>query len=497
MSFGTMQGAYIEKGLFCRTATYNPQYNRPLHGNFGQNIPMMMEVTAGGNFSSERLAPIAATSLTLSTQVEKEAGIVGGWNQERCLFALKIVHQSNHAGTMRMVQYLMGYTDYMGIGGAFGMITNGPLPIDPNMRLYFNSNLMFQEMTTINGFGIPEVTITPTEATQLLTGVPGSMHGLSTYTMRPEDLYSMMHTQEMTASANRYTQAHGQAGSSVQVHDGRMMFQAGQPLKKSARANLIPSNYLSRLLSSTDGILATYQNEQQSNQDIANRVSASLSDGYLTNDQAISLFINRTGLMENGSITYGELCQIFPNADSVMGRAGMEAQKVQGSWGSDSEYMNGGDWPVIVAQMLQNVVTALMMDNSLSKIHLTGNNFTGTDHSRGIVAGQFIMNTLGAESFIDGKPIEFACEQIKARLFNEFLIGFTGHQHVPLAFDISVNLAGECVVHISYAGQPMARYVTPMFGDSLFSPILTDNRATLAGLSAETRAMTHGLFNVL
>jgi len=36
MNIGTMAGGFMEKGLLCRTTTYNKQYRRPLHGNFGQ-----------------------------------------------------------------------------------------------------------------------------------------------------------------------------------------------------------------------------------------------------------------------------------------------------------------------------------------------------------------------------------------------------------------------------------------------------------------------------
>ncbi|QXO10238.1 hypothetical protein pEaSNUABM37_00279 [Erwinia phage pEa_SNUABM_37] len=498
MGFGTMTGGYIEKGVLCRTTAYHTQYRRPLHANFGQNVNALMEVTAGHDFSKERLAPIAATSLTMATQIEGEAGIAGGWNQERCLFALKIVHSSNEAGTMKTVQYLMGYTDHMGIQhGGFGIVQGGRLGIDPNMRLFFNSSIVYQEMTVLNGYGMPETTITPLATDQLLTGVQGSMYGQSTYTMRPEDVYSMMHSQELVSSVNRYHQNAAQPGAGANIQDGRVMFQPGQPLKKSSRSNLIPSNYLSKLLTNTSNILTTYQGEHSTNQETANRISSSLSEGYINNDQTLSMFLSRTGLIENGSITYRELCTLFSNADATIIRAGTESQKVQGAQGTNSEYMNGAQWDLIIAQMLQNVTTALMMENSLNRIVIRGDNYTASNTTQGIVGGTFKLDALWGGSFIDGKPTEFACEQVKNRLVSEFLSGFTGHNYVPIGFTIQVNLYGECVVDISYNMQPIVRYVTPMFGDSLFSPVLTEQRSTLASLSAETRSMTHGLFNVM
>lgn len=498
MSFGNMTGGYIEKGVVCRTAQYNPQYRRPLHANFGQNVNALMEITAGQDFSKERLAPIAATSLTMATQIEGEANIIGGWNQERCLFALKLVHQTNEAGTMRTVQYLMGYTDHMGIQhGGFGIVQGGRLGINPEMRLFFNSSVVYQEMTVMNGFGMPETTITPLETSQLLTGAQGSMYNTSTYTMRPEDVYSMMHSQELVNSVDRYRQANPGQSQAANIHDGRVMFQPGQPIKKSGRSNLIPSNYLSKLLTNTSNVVQAHLGEYSTNQEMANRISTSLNEGYVSNDQTLSMFLARTGLIENGSITYRELCALFPNADQAIARAGTETQKVQGAQGTNSEYMNGGQWDLIIAQMLQNVTTALMMENSLNRIVIRGDNFQGTSTTQNIVGGTFKLDALYGGSFIDGKPVEYGCEQVKYRLISEFLSGFTGHNYVPISFTIQVNLYGECVVDISYNRQPLTRYVTPMFGDSLFSPVLTEQRSTLASLSAETRNMTNGLFNVM
>lgn len=498
MSFGTMGGGFVEKGVMCRTAQYHTQYHRPLNANFGQNVSTLAEITAGMDYSKERLAPVAATSLTMATQVEGEANIIGGWNQERCLFALKIVHQSNEAGTMRTVQYLMGYTDHMGIAnGQYGIVQGGILPIDPSMRLFFNSSLVYQEMRVMDGHGQIQTTITPLEVSQLLTGKQGSMYGDSTYTLRPADVYSQMHSQELMSSVNRYNHANAAQGQQANIMDGRVTFQAGQPIKKSDRANLIPSNYLSKILTNTSNILSAHQGEISTNLDTANRISSSLNDGYVTNDHTLAMFLSRTGLSENGSITYGELCALFPNADQAIGRAGVESQKVQGTYGMNSEYMHGGDWSLIIAQMLQNVTTALMMENALNRIVLRGDNYTATNATMGQIGGMFKLEALWGGSFIDGKPTEYACEQVKHRLISEFLSGFTGHNYIPIAFTVQISLYGECVVDISYNHQPLTRYVTPMFGDSLFSPVLTNNRATLANLSNETRALTHGLFNVL
>lgn len=496
MTIGTMAGGFVEKGLILRTAPYNTMYRRPYHANFGQNVGMMREITALSDFSKERLAPIAATTLTPSTQVEGEVGIENGWGNERCLFAIKIVHQSNHANTMRTVQYLQGYTDYMGIGGGVNSISmTGKMPIDPRMRLFFNSSLIFMESTTTNGFGQRQTTITPVEACQLLTGTQGTMTGTSTYTLRPEDVYSMIHSQELVSSVGRYNDANGNGPQNNFIQDGRVMFQAGQPIKKSSRDNLIPSNYLSKLLTNSSNVALAHLNEVTP--DLANKISASLSEGYMSNDHTLSEMLKRTGLSENGSITYGELCGLFQNTDQVLLRLGMETQKVQGALGQQSEYFNGATWELLISQMLQNVTAALLVNTAMRSIILRGDNMTGGDIAAGIVGGQFRVEALGGNSFVDGRPIEYVCEMVKTRLLQEFLSGYTGHNYVPIAFTMKIDLYGECVIDISYNHGPLIRFVTPMFGDSLFSPVLTDNRAALAHMSAETRSMTHNLFNVL
>lgn len=497
MNIGSMVGGFVEKGLILRTTTYNTMYRRPYHANFGQNVGMMREITALSDFSKERLAPIAATTLMPSSKAEGEVGIANGWNTERCLFAIKIVHQTNQEGSLRLVQYLQGFTDYMGIGG--GGISNinvgGQLPIDPRMRLYFNSSLMFREMTMTNGYGQRQTTVTPVEACQLLTGIQGSMQGQSTYTMRPEDVYSMIHSQELMSSVSRYNHSAGTEPAANFIQDGRVMFQAGQPIKKSSRDNLIPSNFLSKLLTNSSNVAQAYVSEQTP--DLANKISSSLSEGYASNDHTLSMMLARTGLAENGSITYGELCNIFNNTDQVLIRSGMETQKVQGAFGQHSEYFNGASWELLLSQMLQNVTAALLVDTAMRGITLRGDNMGGGDVTAGIIGGMFNVNVLSGSSFVDGRPIEYACESVKTRLIQEFLSGYTGHNYVPLAFTMKIDLYGECVIDISYNNGPLIKFVTPMFGDSLFSPVLTDNRASLAHMSAETRSMTHNLLNVL
>lgn len=494
MSIGTVTGGYLENGLMLRTTTYQQMYRRPYQANFGQNVGMMREITAGMDFSEERLAPVAASSLLPVSEPECPIVIPGGFGNERCMFALKIVHQSNESGMMKLVQHLQGYTDYMGISSVPGI--GGRLTIDPNMRLYFNSSLLLQELTTVNPYGIPTTTSTPVEASQLLLGNPASLHGQSSYTMRPQDLYSVMNSQEMMNAVNRYNVNNGAAvAPSAQVQDGRVMFQNGQPLKKSDRANLIPSNYLSKLLTNTQNVAMVHND--LTHQDLANKISGSLGEQYISSDHTLGEVLKRTGLSENGSITYGELCQFFQNADQMIYRAGMEQQKVRGAYGADSEYFHGTSWELLIAQMLQNVVSSLLVSNSLRAIALRGDNFTGTNMTTGVSAGQFIVNALDARSFVVGRPTEQACEVIKHRLNTEFLAGYTGHNYIPLAFNINIDLYGECVIHISYNHQPMTRFVTPMFGDSLLSPVLTNERSYLANLTQETRAMTHNLLNVL
>jgi len=499
MNIGTMAGGFMEKGLLCRTTTYNKQYRRPLHGNFGQNVMQLKEITGGHDFSRERLAGIASTSLLPAVQNEGEALIENDWGTERCLFAFKIVHQSNQAGTNRMVQYLQGYTSHMGIhhgqGGIVGV--GAHMPIDPMMRLYFNSSLMFQEHTTVNAFGQRQTTVTPVETSQLLAGTPASLYGTNTYTLRPEDLYSTIHAQELVSSVNRYTEAAGPGGvtPNASLLDTRVTFQSGQPLKKSSRSNLIPSAYLSRLLTSPSGVMAAYADEPHIS--LANKISGSLCDGYMTNDVTLSAMLERTGLAENCSITYGELCSLFQNADGTIIRLGMETQTVQGSAGHQSEYFHGGSWALLIAQMLQNVTTALLVETSLRSVIVRGDNFSGGNMLTGELGGQFKVEVLGGGSFVDGRPVEYSCEVLRNRLIQEFLAGYTGHNYVPIGFTMKIDLYTESVIDITYNHEPLTRFVSPVFGDSLFSPMLTNNPATLTGLSAETRAMTHNLLNIL
>lgn len=489
-----MNGAEIEKAVICRTPAYHQMWRRPWHANLNQNLNAVREVTAGTDFSASRLTPVAAVSILPSSQPECQVEIPNGWNTERCMFSLKIVHAQNHDGTIRFVQYLTGYTDYCGMQRASnGIIGVGNVMIDPNMRMFFNSSLLFQETRYANGYGQMTVQIRPLEASQLLVGRPGGVYDQMTFTCRPEDVYSAISGQELMAAARN-------SGSSVasqrSLYDGRVTFQPGQPYKKSTKSNLIPSQYLSRLFTDVNSVTQQAVLEANvSNEAVASKLSSTLNEGYICNDMTLQMLMERTGLAENGTVTYAELSQLFPNLDRVMFRAGMENGQVQGTLGAaGSEYFHGGGYEVIIADMLNNICGALLMDSRLQSIQIVGSNTTVTP---GIPNGAFDVNVTFATSFIDGMSVQQGCELFKSRLVNEFLNGYTGHNYVPIAFSVRMSLLGESVINVSYDNGMTIQFVYPVFADSLYSPLLTNNQATLQSLANETRAITSNLLGIM
>lgn len=488
----------IEKSVICRTPAYRDMFNRPYHSVMSQNLGLLRESSAGMDFSAARLAPIAATMMLPVTQYESQSNINNGWGTERCLFFIKIILQTNHDSSLRYVQYLMGYTDYMGMTQS----PTGEVYIDDNMPMHFNSNLMYQEHRYINGNGVQMVQITPCETTQLLTGQVGTAGGGGgTYTCRPEDIYSRLHAQELLRSVNRYDEINHIPSAQQSLYDGRVGFQPGQPYKKSTKENLIPSQYLSRILGSASNPLNAVEFMGAQPHEIAQTLSGRVTEGYVGNDTSLKYISENTGLAENKSVTWGEMKRLFPDLDYRTVRSGMRGVgtgMVDGAMGgAQSEYFHGASYGLIIAQTIANVGSAIMNELQLTAISGAGDNLCGHDPVRGYVAGQFNINIINGDSFVDGRPVEQYCEMFKHRLVSEYLCGFTGHNHINLAFQFSLSVYGESVVHLSYNNEPTIIYVLPMFCDSLFSPLVTNNLSTLTALANETRAITHNLLGVM
>lgn len=488
----------IEKSVICRAPAYQDMFNRPYHSVLSQNLGVVREASGGMDFSAARLAPLTATMMLPVTQPESQAMISNGWNIERCLFSIKIVLSTNHDSSVRYVQYLMGYTDHMGLHPSL----NGGVAIDDNMMLYFNSNLMYQEHRFTNGNGMPVVQITPCETTQLLTGLVGSAGGGNgTYTCRPEDVYSRINAQELLRANNRYDELNGIASQQQVMYDGRVGFQPGQPYKKSTKENLIPSQYLSRILSSASNPLNAQEFPGKQPHEMAASLSGRVTEGYMSNDTSLRYIQENTSMADNRAVTWGELRRIFPDLDARTVRSGMQGYgtgRVEGAvGGAGSEFFGGGSYGLLIAQTIANVGSAVMNELQMTSIKGAANNMCGHDHVRGLTAGQFVVDIFGADSFVDGRPIEQFCEMFKHRLISEYLCGFTGHNHVNIGFSFELSIYGESVVIMSYNNEPPVRFVLPMFCDSLFSPLITNNLSTLTSLATETRSITHNLLGVL
>jgi len=488
----------VEKAVICRTPGYQTMQRRPYSMNLSGNTSQVIGNMSGGvDYSKERLAPIASSIIMPQTAAESDALIPNAWGNERCMFILKIVHQVDAAG--KTVQYLSGYTDRMGMHPAINDIH-----LDDDMQLYFNMSMVYKETTTINGYGMPQVSIIPMMASQLVMGQQGGVYGQNDRTMRPEDIYSSINSGLLTAQNNQWNNGNGQATNQQRLYDGRVQFQPNQPYKVSAMQNLIPSNYLSRVLESAATEAMVYQDvgSRPNPTDTSNSIAASLNDGYLNNDLTLEMIMHRTGLKENCWISWRDLRTLMPNIMSpgILHKAGMEGIQtgtVEGAvGGAGSEYMNGANYETVIANMLNNVCNALMMDMLMGEVMISGDNMTGTSHTMGMVSGQFNLNILNATSFVDGRDVRIMGESFKQRLVREFLSGFTGHNHVPLGFSVKASLMGENVIDISYNGQPRTRFVFPCFAASAYTPILTGNQNQLSEIAVHTRALVGQLTNI-
>jgi hypothetical protein len=498
---GAAFGGYVEKAVICRTPGYQVMQRRPYGMNVSGNTSQIIgQMSNGIDYSKERLAPIASSIILPATAAESAAMIPNAWTDERCMFILKIVHATSSSG-MKTVQYLTGYTDRQGMQPSFNDIN-----IDPDMQLYFNMSMTYNESTILNGYGQKVTQIVPINASQLVMGNSGGVYGMNDRTMRPEDVFSTINSSILVQQASQYDNGTGQMSNSQQMYDGRVSFQPGQPYKLSNMANLIPSNYLSRVLesSATEAMIyADAAGGRPNPADTSSSIASQLNDGYLNNDLTLDMIMNRSGLQENRWISWRDLCNLLPNIlqPGVLHKAGTEGiqtGQVQGAvGGAGSEHMMSGNYETVIANMLNNVFNALMMDMLMGDIQMNGNNMTATSHTMGMVSGNFDLKVPWATSFVDGRDAQQMSESFKIRLVREFLSGFTGHNHVPIVFNVSASLMAENVIDISYNNGPLIRYVFPCFASSSFTPILTGNTNQLNEIARHTKTLVGQLTNII
>lgn len=450
----------VRRLAMVETGTYNDMWRRPYTSTVDNyTMPQLTEVTNNGqDISAQRLATVASSIIRPSASAESQILIPNGWGQTRFRFYLEIEHQTHAAGCI--VQYLTGYTDHPEISHS-GLL-------DPNMRLFFNSNVTVKEIVEMTPMGA-QTRVVPVDASQILRGDYSGAVGRNDYSMRPEDIYHQMNS---TAWAGD--------DQNVDIYDGRIMFSNG--IRKSARNNGVASNFLHKLMLANRAALANVDAASDP-MDFTGSAAGSIQEATISGDMTLSAMMRETGLVETGSITYADLCRMAPMTDNVCTvslNRNLTRHSTPVNYAGDSEHWAGSNQETVLATMLVQAVPALLMD-----LLLTDVTFYATNGR----TGQMEVTVTDGHSLIFGMDPVPALENFRIRLFTDVLAGMTLNNHITLTINQSADFRGDTTLDISINGYPAVPFSTASFADALNTSLITSSADTVRALASDVGVM--------
>lgn len=467
--------AHIVQFLLVQTGEYQEQTLRPYHTTVSGGVEdQLREATRGGRSLGVRaFQDVAGSVLHHSPHVEGVANIAHGWRSRRFRFMMKVIEKSQFTPNAYVQRVFFGYTDQCDV--SYGN------RIDPDMRIYFNSEtiVLTDTVPTMHGpvtqsriLGSNQI-ISPADMSGA-AGVPGASH----YLLRPEDVFSTGIASNMTAHMQEAGQFSGPVDD-VYLLSGTVG-QKGN-YRYSSRSHASPERFLSR------SFKAYYHSleEQRGDQDVGyggggvdrellfNEALEHASDQDFTDNDFFSRLRDYGGFMEYGYVTFGRLMNVFPEVErpdvtETSMDDGSSIRRVYSA--NDSEGWTGADTHTIAASTLGQVVPAAMMDNFIRHISFAVTN--------GMQFGEYnieihydtlrmVVDHMGKNDVID------RLEEFKRRVMVDALDSLTKHNQMSFSISMESSLAGDSVIDVRIDNRQLERFVAPTFADSLFPPVLT------------------------
>ena len=202
------------------------------------------------------------------------------------------------------------------------------------------------------------------------------------------------------------------------------------------------------------------------------------------------LKIRSVNFDQSGTITYGEICSIFPNFDHVamfsMNPSVQRQQPVHQQ--GDTEYWNTSTNETIWATSLSHALPAIMMDLMIKQLVFTATNRTMT--------GEHFVHFLDAHSFVDNLDnFQSYLEHFRWQLIGEVLRGLSMNNQIDYELQAKVDVTGETRITLSIMSGPLIEYATPSLCDGLFIPVVTTDEQNLKTVAYDLSVLSDSLQN--
>lgn len=460
----------VVKSLMVESGTYNPEFTRPYASMVDSDVLQLYteQTNQGRQIDKNTLASIAGRIVAPSAVVDARVNVANGWNTRRIIFMMEIIELNT-----RLTTVLMGYADRVDLSHLG--------TVDPELQLVINSTITLNTVEYETPHG-PMVRKRVVENSHLL-GVQ-TMNSLEACNPAYNEDRSRVYMQRPTDIANNLSLGHMNAGL---IGDGRTQIVPNKQ-SRSRRSNNSAPTYLAEVI---NGIVRTAEDPDMnhphvSTRDIYAQAGSVMGEASVHSDPTLRYITNGSNLRNEGFVTWGNMCHLFPDLDgttqyyshtATTQHFGNHFVSTAGSF----EYWDAPSWESLLATTIFHTIPSIISQCMLMGISGTMTNDT--------VDGMTVIGIEDARSFVDGFDRTSSVKQVEHRLITEVMPGLTmGNQRtVFVAFNI--NLVRDGWVSISIDGQPAIEFSSPCFADGLLLPTLATSEMSLANLAGSINSL--------
>lgn len=467
--------------IFVEVPPQPQMYHRPYEAKYNDTMATTVdEVTRGGvDLSSATLSAIAGTILRPQAQVGSPVGIANGFNQGR--FVWNMILLLEEGTLMSRYELVSGYT-------ADNEVSLQTRSLSPNMRMFINNTTLINHMRhdpANGGHGTNNFTVS--HSTQILTPIIGwdsnnqaPIVSPNAVTQRPADVFIAMSSAAGMENAGGLDGIGfpGQAqGPSKLVHDGRVGF--ASRAKRSLRQNGQNNMFLNRFLTSYKENVWGADNSSDMGfgmqNDIFSTAAGHCPEPLSVSDAFLKLLTERTGFGSEWSIEWNDIIRFDPTLATRRKIHKLDLAMPQGPGAADTVSWNDVGHEVQVAQLLVNVMPAIMSSMSVGMCAFTLTNMTSDGSCVAVV-----MPPRGLTPAID---VTHQREPLEFRLAREVMPQLSNGGMLRMSISATISLISSSLVEVQLDGGIKKPYRFFSGADALTSPVQSNDDSSLSGMA--------------
>lgn len=463
----------IVKGVFIPATKVQGAVNRShsvnTSGSSSVNaINNFNEIAKEGRLSESKLLELGSQIITTSAEHDGIVGIPYGWETQRLRFL--IIFKVEEAGRS-FYESLTGYTDF------YELANNS---VNPTMRLFFNNVIKLRPHMQVDPLGNMSERLSLISTRQILTLRDGVV-GFDNNSWKKPSPKGLITPTAVFQNLQINSYFGGMSGNNLDTRT--RVGSTGGGISLVNRTNTLGANMFANTAKAFNNALTSHTSSAVGNQNmrLASIYSeaadlAQAGESTVIEDHVLNRLKQMTDYALQGSVAWGDFCQVFPEAKSICALIKSKTAVEQEVGVQDAMYENSESWhsshfTTMKAQTLLTAIPTVMIDCLLSDITFTATNMTlsGLD--------PLAIQVSSASSFL-GEGMN------NINLVNLFIQQFRNRIHPIISdnddkqytFSMRCDILGELRMSIHYDGLLHSyNYTAGVYADHLFTPIVTSS----------------------